>query len=178
MSDALCDRVNIVKRGRYRKERARNGQEALEMKRYYEKVCREAGCSEQEIKKIRAVFANERRRRKLQQKNREKYKYRAISLERLQDLVIDEERDTEKEALRRIALAYLKDFLGRFTPEEQWILLMQGEMSDQAIAKTLGLSTSTMRYRRKRLMEKLKTFYLEETFFGEEEAAKGKAQPP
>ena len=92
--------------------------------------------------------------------------------------MIDEERDTEKEALRRIALAYLKDFLGRFTPEEQWILLMQGEMSDQAIAKTLGLSTSTMRYRRKRLMEKLKTFYLEETFFGEEEAAKGKAQPP
>lgn len=135
----------------------------------YEKLCRQVGLSEEKRRKIQRILDREKQRRRTKQKNAEKYGISIISADALRDAGYDVfarltgGENTYDEAIKDMALQYLHIFLQRLHSDDRYILLSLGTLSDREIAQKLGISKSTVQYRRKKLIMLLKKWYQQET---------------
>ena len=93
----------------------------------YELACKEAGMKEEDVKKIRRIFEDDRKRIKYKERIIEEMQYTRISIDSEMD---DEDRervfeipdpnvDVESEALWNLNMEKLQECLMRLTPEEK-----------------------------------------------------------
>lgn len=135
----------------------------------YEKICRQVGLDAQKQKEIQKVFDGEKQHRRTSRKNAEKYGISIISADVLRDIGTNVSiwltglEDTYDEAVKDMALQYLHIFLRRVSVDDRYILMSFGTLSDREIAQNLGISKSTVQYRRQKLITLLKKWYQKET---------------
>ena len=102
-------------------------------------------------------------------KNAEKYGISIISADALCDAGYDVttrlagQQDIYDEAIKDMALQYLHIFFARLSVDDRYILMSLGILSDREIAQKLGISKSTVQYRRKKLIVLLEKWYQKET---------------
>ena len=112
---------------------------------------------------------HEKQQRRRLKKNAEKYGISIISMDALcnvgSDALIrlENQKNTYDEAVKNMALQYLYIFLARLSVDDRYILMSLGILSDREIAQKLGISKSTVQYRRQKLIELLKKWYQKET---------------
>ena len=135
----------------------------------YRKICNQVGLDAEKRKKIQRILDHEKQQRRRLKKNAEKYGISIISMDALcnvgSDALIrlENQKNTYDEAVKNMALQYLYIFLARLSVDDRYILMSLGILSDREIAQKLGISKSTVQYRRQKLIELLKKWYQKET---------------
>lgn len=120
----------------------------------YEVACKEAGMSEEEVKKIRRIFDDDRKRLKYKDRIMEEMQYTRISIDAEMDSeereklfeIPDPNTDVENEALWNLNLEKLQECLELLSPEEKDVLLIfyDKNVSISKYAKEKGVSRQSL----------------------------------
>lgn len=139
----------------------------------YEKACKEAGCSAEQIRQIRKVFDEDRKKLKRENAYLEKQKMEIFSLskdtgedgEEMEGLeVADPSVDLERDLTVSFDRAVLSKVLSELTEEERnYLLTYYGEAEQNAakLARLFGLNKATGYSRLKTLFARVKTRFFE-----------------
>lgn len=77
-----------------------------------------------------------------------------------EELIADPDCDVEEQALRNITIDTLREALATLTEDEMWLVtqlyLADGYMSDCELSKASGIARTTINYRKRRVLKKLK----------------------
>lgn len=136
----------------------------------YENACKEAGLTEEEIKKIRRIFDADNKRYRRDKEAREKAGIVFNSLSAYEDefgsLSIKDphQEDVEDRILHEIELENLRVCLKELPEDDRGFLfkLFGGRGSETALAKELGVSRASVQRRKARLIKLLRKMMKEE----------------
>lgn len=80
-----------------------------------------------------------------------------------EELIEDPTCNVEVQALQNIEIAALRSALKKLTPEEMWLVerlfLSSCPTNENRLSKELGITQSTLNYRKKQVLNKLKKFF-------------------
>lgn len=120
----------------------------------YEVACKEAGMSEEEVKKIRRIFDDDRKRLKYKDRIIEEMQYTRISIDAEMDSeereklfeIPDPNTDVENEAIWNLNMEKLQECLELLSPEEKDVLLIfyDKNVSISKYAKEKGVSRQSL----------------------------------
>lgn len=120
----------------------------------YEVACKEAGMSEEEVKKIRRIFDDDRKRLKYKDRIMEEMQYTRISIDAEMDgeereklfEIPDPNTDVENEAIWNLNMEKLQECLELLSPEEKDVLLIfyDKNVSISKYAKEKGVSRQSL----------------------------------
>ena len=132
----------------------------------YEVACKEAGMSEEEVKKIRRIFDDDRKRLKYKDRIMEEMQYTRISIDAEMDSeereklfeIPDPNTDVENEALWNLNLEKLQECLELLSPEEKDVLLIfyDKNVSISKYAKEKGVSRQSLYRAHDELFDRIK----------------------
>lgn len=140
---------------------------------FYEKACREAGLSEEEIRKIRRVFDGEAKRNKRDREAKEKEGIVITHLEAYRDKNGEEialpvyQESVEETILKEMELDVLRDCLKELPEEDRKFLntlFSHREYGAEAYAaEKFGMTRDQVRWKKKKLLKELRKKFFEKS---------------
>ena len=131
----------------------------------YEIACKEAGLSEEQTAEIRRFFDAEQKKLKRKKESKDKTQMGFFSVSDLQNEdgddydIPDLSVNTEEAAIHNYELSLLRSYMDELSADDREFLYAcfdDVRNADQRLSDKLGITVNQVRYRRRKLIEKLR----------------------